>query len=76
MCETYLEEVRKDHDPYTPRAFIYLSAEDMGRPVIPRRYIETKREAEVRIHQLCEGTGVRDIYIRPSELCSVPPITD
>ncbi|GJJ12110.1 hypothetical protein Clacol_006351 [Clathrus columnatus] len=65
VCETFLEEVANDQS-HIPRAFIYLSAEDMGRPFVPRRYIETKREAEARIHQLCEGTTVRDVFIRPS----------
>lgn len=40
----------------------------MGRPVIPRRYVETKRQAEQGIRELCQGTDVRGIFIRPSNI--------
>lgn len=66
MCRTYIEEA-SDHSS-TSRTFVYLSAEDMGRPMIPRRYIETKREAEAGIRQLCGETNVRDVCVRPSKL--------
>ncbi|KAI0647083.1 NAD-P-binding protein [Trametes meyenii] len=51
-----------------PRAFIYLSAEDCGRPVIPAGYIETKREAEAGIEAMTNdaNTDFRGVYIRPS----------
>lgn len=69
VCETYLAarappECAAGLRPY---AFVYLSAEDMGRPFIPRRYIETKREAEQGIARLCAGTDVRGVFIRPSD---------
>lgn len=38
----------------TETPFVYISAEDVFRPVIPARYIATKREAEVGIQRLAE----------------------
>ena len=35
-----------------PRAFVYVSAEDIFRPFIPARYIETKRQAELDIRDM------------------------
>jgi len=64
VCETYVA-ASQDH-PLPSRTFVYISAEDMGRPFIPRRYIETKREAEAGIRRLCEGSAVREVFIRPS----------
>ncbi|KAF8910975.1 hypothetical protein CPB84DRAFT_1763039 [Gymnopilus junonius] len=50
-----------------PRPFILVSAEDIFRPVIPARYIESKREAEQGIEQMIgESTEYRGVYIRPS----------
>ena len=51
-----------------PRPFIYISAEDIFRPVIPSAYIDTKREAEEKIERMIEGkTNYRGVYMRPSE---------
>ncbi|KAF8580871.1 mitochondrial protein [Ramaria rubella] len=70
ICETYLSVIADASSDSAsarkPYAFVYLSAEDMGRPFIPRRYIETKRQAEKGIEELCHGTGVRGIFVRPS----------
>ncbi|PFH54305.1 hypothetical protein AMATHDRAFT_135912 [Amanita thiersii Skay4041] len=50
-----------------PRPFIYISAEDIFRPFIPARYIETKREAEEGVAKMMQGhPGYRGVYIRPS----------
>ena len=50
-----------------PRPFVYISAEDIFRPMISARYIETKREAERGIEQLTAGRPeYRGVYIRPS----------
>ncbi|GLB34904.1 putative NAD dependent epimerase/dehydratase family protein [Lyophyllum shimeji] len=50
-----------------PRPFVYISAEDIFRPIIPARYIETKREAEQGIEALVAGKpDYRGVYIRPS----------
>ncbi|KAH9935003.1 NAD(P)-binding protein [Fomitopsis serialis] len=50
-----------------PRPFVYVSAEDIFRPFIPARYIETKREAELHISQRMAGsTDHRAVFIRPS----------
>ncbi|KAF8559787.1 NAD(P)-binding protein [Imleria badia] len=49
------------------RPFIYISAEDIFRPLIPARYIETKREAEQTISQLLrDHPRHRSVFIRPS----------
>ncbi|ETW85871.1 hypothetical protein HETIRDRAFT_308501 [Heterobasidion irregulare TC 32-1] len=50
-----------------PRPFVYISAEDIFRPMISARYVETKREAERGIEQLTAGRPeYRGVYIRPS----------
>ncbi|KAI0054135.1 mitochondrial protein [Auriscalpium vulgare] len=50
-----------------PRAFVYLSAEDIFRPFIPAAYIETKREAELGIEMMLSGRpDYRGVYVRPS----------
>ncbi|KAI9509632.1 mitochondrial protein [Russula earlei] len=50
-----------------PRPFIYISAEDIFRPVIPAAYIDTKREAEVLIDGMIKAnTNYRGVYLRPS----------
>lgn len=72
VCKTYLSTVASSPSEFTPElkpyAFVYLSAEDMGRPMIPRRYVETKRQAERDIKELCQGTDVRGVFIRPSKI--------
>jgi hypothetical protein len=53
-----------------PRPFIYISAEDIFRPIVPAAYIDTKREAEEQIDRMIEGkTNYRGVYMRPSERC-------
>jgi hypothetical protein len=53
-----------------PRPFIYISAEDIFRPLVPAAYIDTKREAEEQIDRMIEGkTNFRGVYMRPSERC-------
>ena len=48
---------------------MYLSAEDIFRPWIPARYIETKREAETALESMfAPRADVRGVYIRPSKL--------
>ena len=70
VCETFLNStpvVKTDR----PRAFIYISAEDCNRPVVPSGYIETKREAELLIEKMVqEHPGFRSVYIRPSSCLS------
>jgi hypothetical protein len=57
-----------DHASTQPRPFIYISAEDIFRPIIPAAYIETKREAEEQIERLMgTRTDYRGVYMRPSE---------
>ncbi|KAI0306460.1 NAD(P)-binding protein [Multifurca ochricompacta] len=50
-----------------PRPFVYISAEDIFRPVVPAAYIETKRDAEERIERIIKDkTNFRGVYLRPS----------
>jgi hypothetical protein len=52
-----------------PRPFIYISAEDIFRPIVPDAYIEMKREAEERIERMMEAkTNYRGVYMRPGEI--------
>jgi len=54
-------------DINVPRPFVYISAEDIFRPVIPARYIETKWEAERGIEEIMTSApNFRGVYIRPS----------
>ncbi|KII88394.1 hypothetical protein PLICRDRAFT_54232 [Plicaturopsis crispa FD-325 SS-3] len=70
VCETFVESAphaKPDGLDSVPRPFIYISAEDVFRPVIPARYIESKREAEQGIDQITRAQpGFRGVYIRPS----------
>jgi hypothetical protein len=51
-----------------PRPFIYISAEDIFRPVVPAAYIDTKREAEELVDSMIGGrTDYRGVYMRPSK---------
>lgn len=51
-------------DAAEPVPFVYLSAEDIMRPLISPRYCSTKREAEQGIEALSEGK-LRPIFMRP-----------
>ncbi|KAI0636938.1 NAD-P-binding protein [Trametes polyzona] len=66
VCEAFINS-KPEIEVNGPRAFIYLSAEDCGRPVIPAGYIETKREAEAGIERMTSANpNYRGVYIRPS----------
>ena len=66
VCEAFVNST-DTRAQNLPRPFIYISAEDIFRPVIPARYIETKREAEQGIESLMDSKpGYRGVYIRPS----------
>ncbi|KAK0228611.1 hypothetical protein IW262DRAFT_1351908 [Armillaria fumosa] len=66
VCEAFVDSGPTDGP--SPRPFVYISAEDIFRPIIPARYIETKREAESGIDSLVsQKPGLfRGVYIRPS----------
>ena len=52
------------------RPFVYISAADCFRPLIPARYIQTKREAERRIAQSASEhptANIRPVFVRPGE---------
>ncbi|KAE9409681.1 NAD(P)-binding protein [Gymnopus androsaceus JB14] len=68
VCEAFLSSGH-DKQYSFPRPFIYISAEDVFRPFIPARYIETKREAEMGIETMLSTSPpgqYRGVYIRPS----------
>jgi hypothetical protein len=66
MCEAFMASP-VGVNPSKARPFVYVSAEDIFRPVIPARYIETKREAERAIEQMMSlNSQFRGVYIRPS----------
>lgn len=55
--------------PEETRSFVYVSAADAFAPVVPARYISTKREAEQYILSHCTPqTGVLPVIVRPGEL--------
>lgn len=46
--------------------FIYISAEDIFRPIISQRYIESKREAEDALTQIAvQENKMRPVFLRP-----------
>ncbi|OCH93427.1 NAD-P-binding protein [Obba rivulosa] len=66
VCEAFISSnpgVQMD----APRPFVYLSAEDCGRPFIPARYIETKREAEQELEKMtAQNPNYKGVYMRPT----------
>lgn len=73
VAETFLESTPEPSlQLLGPRPFVYLSAEDIFRPIIPARYIETKREAEAGIESMIASRTheYRGVYIRPSAFSS------
>lgn len=66
VCETFISTTPDTPLPH-PRAFVYVSAEDIFRPFIPARYIESKREAELGIERMLLGNpAFRGVFVRPS----------
>ncbi|KAJ3810935.1 mitochondrial protein [Lentinula lateritia] len=68
VCQAFLSSGQGKQSP-KPRPFVYISAEDVFRPIIPARYIETKREAEMGIEAMLSTSPpgqYRGVYIRPS----------
>ncbi|KAH7107503.1 NAD(P)-binding protein [Auriculariales sp. MPI-PUGE-AT-0066] len=60
VFETFAAE-----NPTGERTFVFLSAADIFQPIIPARYIESKREAEAGLSQRAKDAGVRTVFIRP-----------
>ncbi|KAL0071356.1 hypothetical protein AAF712_001213 [Marasmius tenuissimus] len=67
VCEAFVQSGEGKAYP-KPRPFVFISAEDFSRPIIPSRYIETKREAEQGIGTLVsrKPDQYRGVYIRPT----------
>ncbi|KAJ7581464.1 mitochondrial protein [Mycena floridula] len=67
VCEAFVASGNNWTSPLS-RAFVYISAEDVFRPLIPAKYLDTKREAERGIETIISATNsrYRGIYIRPS----------
>jgi len=71
VCETFLSRPPSVQS-VGPRPFVFVSAEDIFRPFIAAKYINTKREAEQRIEQMMfDKPDYRGVYIRPS-MCNLP----
>lgn len=53
----------------SPSPFVYISAEDIFRPIISPRYIESKREAEQGISAIAQeqSNTIRPVFLRPGE---------
>jgi len=66
VAQTYCT-ARPPTDLDGKRTFVYISAEDVFRPFVPKRYIDTKREAEENLAQLCasEAYSMRSVFMRP-----------
>ncbi|KAG5220868.1 MIOREX complex component [Salix suchowensis] len=64
VCEAFVANAPRVEG--SPRPFIYISAEDIFRPIIPAKYIETKREAEQGLELLLARESYRGVYVRPS----------
>jgi len=66
MCEAFVASKPVPGITHV-RPFIYVSAEDINRPVVSVRYIETKRDAEKKIEEILRGhPQYRGVYVRPS----------
>lgn len=52
--------------------FVYISAEDIFRPIISSRYIETKRQAEEGISEIAQDENtIKPVFLRPGRyICS------
>lgn len=65
---TVLDTMLDTPSSSSPRPFIFISAADAFRPLVPSRYIETKRQAEIEIGRRCcdhPEAGVRPVFMRP-----------
>jgi nucleoside-diphosphate-sugar epimerase len=67
VCRAFIDSTPQGDNPLQ-RPFVYISAEDIFRPFIPARYIESKYEAEAAIEQLVSirPDEFRGVFIRPS----------
>ncbi|KAI0683694.1 mitochondrial protein [Cytidiella melzeri] len=66
VCQAFVSSVSSTLLAH-PRPFVYVSAEDIFRPFISPRYIDTKREAEQGIARLtATNPAYRGVYVRPS----------
>ena len=68
VLDTFMQTQRPQPSE-APKPFVYISAADAFRPVVPSRYIESKREAELGILQRTQSpdVGIRPLFIRPGE---------
>ncbi|KAG1735267.1 mitochondrial protein [Suillus paluster] len=64
MCEAFIVSEPVSGISHV-RPFIYVSAEDVNRPIVSVRYLETKREAEKRIEEIIQShPQYRGVYVR------------
>lgn len=66
VCKAFMDS-DKGPTHSQERPFVYISAEDVFRPFVPERYIQSKYEAEKAIEALISSRPeeYRGIYIRP-----------
>lgn len=69
--QSALNEIPSTSAANPPRSFVYISAEDIFKPFVPRGYIDTKRTAERDISITCASNPssfVQPTFIRPGAL--------
>lgn len=72
VFETFLEAQTPvaEGEAVPTKPFVYISAADAFRPVVPSRYIESKREAEFGILRKSADRpelGIRPLFMRPGK---------
>jgi len=77
VFETFMEAQTPvaEGEAVPTKPFVYISAADAFRPVVPSRYIESKREAEFGILRKSADRpelGIRPLFMRPGK--SFPPL--
>lgn len=68
VCESFVSSEGPTPETNNRKTFVYISAEDTFRPIVPAGYILSKRQAEQGIDVIMrKHPFYRGIYIRPSE---------
>ena len=75
VLNTYLStkpsQTSPENAPMRERTFVYISAEDLFSPLVPRGYITSKRAAERDIYLACRRAPearVKAVSLRPGQL--------
>lgn len=70
ILNTFLTGSNSASSPGSQKTFVYISAEDIFGPLVPREYITSKRAAERDIAAAClenAAAGVRAVSLRPGK---------